>query len=34
MDTMERITVIELGTGSDIDIPAYSCCYANMSFVR
>lgn len=34
MDAMERITVVESGSGSDIDIPAYSCCYANMSMFR
>jgi len=31
---MERITVIESGTGPDIDISAYSCCYANMTMFR
>lgn len=34
MDTMERITVVESGSGSDIDIPAYSCCTSAMTLFR
>lgn len=31
---MERITILEQGTGTQIEIPAYSCCWTNMTIIR